>query len=144
LGSGLITTSAFATQYPAFTQAIVTAMVKGARFIQTNINNPNKVYAALPAVYQQTTPVGLFVQAWVYNAPMLAASNGLFEPVQIAGAIKSLQSLDQLSSNASFNQKASFTNKYVTAAYKSIGVPVPSASGSGSSSSSTTSTTAAG
>jgi hypothetical protein len=73
-------------QYPVLMQKIADALVATLRFIQTNSNNPSKIYKESPAIFKAANPIDLVTQALTLADPSFMSANGFVVPSQLLAA----------------------------------------------------------
>jgi ABC-type nitrate/sulfonate/bicarbonate transport system substrate-binding protein len=122
----LQTSMAFARKYPQLTQAMVDAELEGLRFVQAHLNNFGTIYRALPAAMKAVLPLGAFAEAMTLVGPGLKANvySGEFSADQVNDSLTLFKALGTIPSSG-IDPTLVFNNKYVTQAYKDLGIPAP-------------------
>jgi ABC-type nitrate/sulfonate/bicarbonate transport system substrate-binding protein len=123
----LTVSHAFASKYPKFTQAIVDATLKGLLYGESNIKNPQRIYAHLPASMQGAISLGAFTQTLSYFAQGYtpAFDSGMFTKRGINDSLLVGETTKVVPIGSAFNPSQMFTNKYVFQAYKDLRVKAP-------------------
>src|SRR5665647_566792 len=58
----------FVAKYPQLSTQMAAAELKGLRFIQNNIDNPEAVYKVMPGAYTSATSLEIWKSSWGWNA----------------------------------------------------------------------------
>jgi len=122
IGPGLIVTEKFANEYPDLAQAIVESLFKAQVFIQQNIDDPSKIYAALPQEFTSTVDEATYATQWDLVKPAFASTSGFVTSDMIKNSAAVLE-------RGGLIEKAvpdSFWNmKFVEQASKDLGYQLP-------------------
>jgi ABC-type nitrate/sulfonate/bicarbonate transport system substrate-binding protein len=121
---GLQALPSFVSKYPALTQRIIEAELKGLLFIQQNYTNPSAVYNLEPSSYRATTPEATFAAGWAWNAGFFAPVTGLLTEQDINNAGKLMRKYGLIPASSAI-PTVKVDPSIVRAAYKALGQAVP-------------------
>jgi ABC-type nitrate/sulfonate/bicarbonate transport system substrate-binding protein len=125
-GFGLQGLPSFIDKYPALTQAIVDAEMKGLAYLKQNVGNPAKVYDGLTAAYQASLPLSSFEAQWSLASGISTPVTGLLTQSEVDNNAKLIEQHHIVP--AGFTPPSSMLNiTFVDQYYKSTGQPTPTA-----------------
>ena len=125
VASQLVTTPAFAKQYPALTQAIVTAELRALKFVVNHAQKPQAIYAKLPIEYTSSNTEAQFVQQFKLGAPSFVFNNGLISASQIHDTLEVSVNAGVFTPATAKMVAKAFTNRFAKVAYKQLGLTAP-------------------
>jgi ABC-type nitrate/sulfonate/bicarbonate transport system substrate-binding protein len=121
---GLVTwaSSKFTSKYPKLTQALVDAQLRALRFEQQNADQPDKIYAALPKTFTETTTEQQFAAGWALFAPGIVSNSGGADASEIA---TSIALGNAVGANVKSVPDKTFNNSFARQAYTDLKLSPP-------------------
>jgi ABC-type nitrate/sulfonate/bicarbonate transport system substrate-binding protein len=123
MGTILEAAPSFVKQYPALTQAIVTAFTQGLLYVQRHGNDATAVHTHTPPEYRSQVSPEQFAEAWKLVSVTYASTNGLFDAGDIKTTTSFLASVNQIKQGDTLPADT-YTNVYMQKAYENLGVRV--------------------
>jgi ABC-type nitrate/sulfonate/bicarbonate transport system substrate-binding protein len=130
LGLTVATSHSFMKNYPALTQAIITAFAKAQVQMQRDANDPAAIYSKLPSYFTSQNSLQSYKEQWALTSPEYSSTSGIVTDDEIEATFKQEVQNGLLPKNADLNTvKTGFSNQYALQAYKDLGLPTPPSSG---------------
>lgn len=125
---GLISVPSFTAKYPVLTAKISAAELQGIYWLRAHRNDPNTLYAAMPASFKASTSQASWDTAWKWNLSVSMPLTGQITQASVVDEAKMMQKYGIISSSFDVKKLASpsyVDSANVTAAYKYLGRKAP-------------------